>query len=115
MIRDQNIPNVGLEEMIIYQNIRRLAITKATVRLDLVPCSEVLGCILPQTNPTSRIISDIKGEDFASFTDYKLPLAQVMMTEDWIKGINIDPLEYAKKMVVPKKQLRKKASREYEY
>ena len=87
---------------------------------ELFPCSEVNGWILPQTNPTSRIIYDIKGEDFASFfpayitLDYKLPPTQVMMTNDWIKGINIDLWVYAKRMVVPGKQLRYKESEEYE-
>ena len=37
-----------------------------------------------------------------------------MLIEDWIKGINIDPLEYAKKMVVSGNQLRQKPSGEYE-
>ena len=36
------------------------------------------------------------------------------MTEDWIRGISIDPLEYAKNMVVPRKWLRQKESGEYE-
>ena len=56
-----------------------------------------------------RIISKVKGEALNSFDPsyitmaYKLPPPQVMMTKDWIKGINIDPLEYAKNMVVPGK------------
>ena len=37
-----------------------------------------------------------------------------MMNEYWIRWIKIDPLEYAKKMVVPEKQLIQKASEEYE-
>ena len=36
------------------------------------------------------------------------------MTEDWINGINIDPLEYAKKLIIAGKQLRQKESGEYE-
>ena len=87
---------------------------------ELFPCSEVIGWILPHADPTSRIISDIKGEAFSSFhpahiaAAYKLPPSQVMLTEDWIKGININLLEYAKQMVVLGKQLRQKASIEYE-
>ena len=70
---------------------------KTTTRPELFPCLEVIGWILPQDDPTSRIISDIKGEAFASFhpthiaAAYKLPPSQVMLTEDWIKGINIAP------------------------
>ena len=39
MIRDQDIPDAGLEEMVLYQNIRRSGITKASMRLKLFPCS----------------------------------------------------------------------------
>ena len=46
--------------------------------------------------------------------DYKLLPTQAMITEDWVKAINIDPFEYAKKMMVLGKQLWKKASGEYE-
>ena len=42
------------------------------------------------------------------------PSAKVMMNNDWIKSISIDPLECAKKMMVLGKQLRKKETREYE-
>ena len=60
-------------------------------------------------DPSPRIIFDVKRESFSSFhpshiaANYKLPMIQVMMTEYWIKGINIDPLEYAKNMTVPEK------------
>ena len=88
MIRDRYIPDVGLEEMFLYQNIKKSGITKSTTHLELFPCSEVIGWILPQTNPSLRIISNIKKEDFASFTPayitttYKLPPPRVMMTND---------------------------------
>ena len=106
MIRDQDILHVGLKEMVLYQNIKRLGIIKLATCPELFPCSEVIGWILPQVDPTSKIIFDIKGEAFSSFhlahieATYKLPLSQVMLTEEWIKGINIDPLEYAKKIAV---------------
>ena len=109
MIRDQKIPDSGLKEMVLYHNIRRSSITKVSMCPDFFSCSKFIGWILPKTQPSSRIIYDVKGEPFASFhpshieTDYKLPLIYFMMIEYWIKGINIDPLEYAMKMVVPKK------------
>ena len=109
MIRDQDIPYAGLKEMLLYQNIRRSSITKSATHLNLFPYSEVIGWILPQTDPSSRIISDVKREEFSSFhlthiaAPYKLPPVQVMITEYWIKGININPLDYTKKLVVPKK------------
>ena len=39
MIKDQNMPDVGLKEMIIYQNIRNSGITKASTHPELFPCS----------------------------------------------------------------------------
>ena len=120
MMRDQEIPDTSLEEMVLYQNIRRPSITKAAMCQELFPFSNVIGWILPQTDSSLRIISDVKGEAFASLHPahtpmaYNLPSVQIMMTEDRIKGIKFDPLEYAKKMVVPRKQLRQKASGEYE-
>ena len=120
MIRDQNVPDASLEEIFLYQNIRSPRITKAATCSELFPFLEVIVQILPQEKSYSRIISNVKGESFASFTlayivlAYKLPLAQVMMKNDWIKGVNIDPLECAKKMIMPGKQLRQKTSGEYE-
>ena len=80
MIRNQNVPDAGLKEMFLYQNIRNLGITKFATLLELFPFSEVIGWILPQEN-SSSIIYNIEGEAFASFTSaymelaYKLPLA----------------------------------------
>ena len=120
MIRDQNILDAGLEEIFLYQNIRNSGITKVATRLKIFPCSKVIGWILPQTNSSLKIISNIKGEAFASFTptyitlDYKLPTAHVMMNNDWINGININPLECEKRMIMPGKKLHQKESGEYE-
>ena len=36
-----------------------------------------------------------------------------MMTDDWVKKVDIDVLECAKKMLVPGKQLRQKETGEY--
>ena len=47
MIRDQNIPDDGIEEIVLYHNINRSSFTKAARNLDIFPCSEVLGWILP--------------------------------------------------------------------
>ena len=47
MIRDQNIPDASLEDMSLYENIRKSDITKAATCPDLLPCVEVIGWILP--------------------------------------------------------------------
>ena len=66
------------------------------------------------------IISSIEGQAFASFTlayktkSCKVPTPQVMMTDDWVKSVNLDTFECAKWMMVAGKKLRKKDSGEYE-
>ena len=106
--------------MFLYQNIKNLGITNVATCLKVFPSSKVIGWILPQMNSSTRIISNVNGEDFSSFIpsyttfSFKLPPAQVMMNNDWIKGINIDPLECAKRMIMPGKQLRQKTSGKYE-
>ena len=71
MIRDRNVPDAGLEDMPLYENIRKSGITKAATCPELFPCVEVIRWILPRENLAMMIISNIEGEDFASFTtDY---------------------------------------------
>ena len=106
MIRDKNVPDASLEDMSLYENIRKYVITKAATCPYLLPCVEVIGWILPQIDPSMMIISNIEGEYFASFTpsyitlDYKLPPPQVIMTDEWVKKVDLDILECAKKMML---------------
>ena len=68
MLKDQNIPNAGLEDIPLYVNIRKSGITKVATCPHLFPCVEVIGWILPQANASSMIISNIEGQNFSSFT-----------------------------------------------
>ena len=69
MIKDQNVPDAGLEDMPLYENIRKSGITKESTHPKLFPCAELIGWILPQTNPDTMIISNIgRGGTFSSFT-----------------------------------------------
>ena len=43
MIANQNVPDVGFEELTIYANIEKSAIMKVATRPELFPCSEVIG------------------------------------------------------------------------
>ena len=47
MIRDQNVPDAGLEDMPLYENIRKSGITKETTRPELFPYAEIIKWILP--------------------------------------------------------------------
>ena len=59
MIRDRNVPKAGLEDMNLYENIRRSGIIKVATRLDIFSCTEVIKWILPRTYPSSMMISNI--------------------------------------------------------
>ena len=43
MIKDQSIPNAGLEDIPIYENIMKSAIMKFSTCLELFPCIEVIS------------------------------------------------------------------------
>ena len=66
------------------------------------------------------IISNIKGEYFYSFTPTYIGMAckllppQVMMTDKWVNKVDLDILECAKKMMIEGRQMRQKATSEYE-
>ena len=120
MIRDQNFPDVGLDDMPLYINIRKSGIAKVAMCQELFPCAEVIGWILPHADPTTMIISNTKKKAFASFTltyitkASKLTTPQVMMTDDWVKSVNLDIFECAKRIIVTCRQLCQKATGEYE-
>ena len=90
MIRDQNVPDAGLEDMSLYENIRKSGITKVATHPKLFPCAKFIRWILSWIDPSTMIISNIEGESFASFTPTcismacKLPPPQVMMTNEWV-------------------------------
>ena len=66
------------------------------------------------------IISNIEGQAFASFTHAyitkacKIIAPQTMMTDEWVKSVNLDIFECAKWMMVAGKQLCQKSTGEYE-
>ena len=82
------------------------------MHLDLLSCDEVIRSILPRIDPSSMMISNIEGEYFSSFTPayidraYKLPTPWVMMTDEWVKNVELDIMDCAKKMMVGSKQPR---------
>ena len=66
------------------------------------------------------IISNIQVEYFASFTlayitsACKFSTPQVIMTDEWVNKVGLDIVECAKRMMIAGKQLRQKATEEYE-
>ena len=112
MIKGKNVPDVGLEFIPLYDNIGKSVITKADTHPELFPYAQVIGWILPRIDPTTMIISNTEGKAFASFTTTyitkacKLPTPWVMMTNDWVKSVNLEIFECAKQMMVSGKKLR---------
>ena len=68
MIKDQNVPDEGLDDMPLYENIRKSGIMKAAMHPEIFPCDEVIRWIIPRTDPATVIISNTEGKSFASFT-----------------------------------------------
>ena len=66
------------------------------------------------------IISNKEWQAFNSFTlayiakAYKLPILQTMMTDDWVKSLNLDVFECAKWMMVEGKKLWQKSIGKYD-
>ena len=58
MISNQNVPDVGFEELTIYANIEKLALMKIATRPELFPCSEVISWILPKADVTTMILAN---------------------------------------------------------
>ena len=56
MISNQNVPDAGFEEMMIYANIEKLALMKVATRPKLFPCLEAIGWILPREDVMKMIL-----------------------------------------------------------
>ena len=57
MISNQNVPDVGVEELTIYANIEKSSLMKVATRPKLFPCSEVIGWILPWAESNLLLLS----------------------------------------------------------
>ena len=58
MISSQTVPNVGFEDMHMYENIERSSLMKVATRHELFPCSEVISWILPRADVTQMILAN---------------------------------------------------------
>ena len=120
MISIQSVPDVGFEYMPIYANIERSSLMKVATRLELFPCAEVIGWILPREDVTRMILANTAMQGYAAYSlayvsmVYNLPTSQVYLTESWLKELNLDMVETIKKMMIPGKNLHTRPSREYE-
>ena len=102
MITNQNVPDVGFEELMIYANIEKSALMKVATRPELFPCLEVIGWILPRADVTTMILENTAKQGYAAYSRayvsmaYHLPSPQVYLTESWLKEIAMDLVETVK-------------------
>ena len=107
LISNHEVPDTGFEELTIYANIEKYALIKIATRPELFPCSEVIGWILPRADMTTMILANTAKQGYAAYNTgyvslaYHLPEAQVYLTEDWLKEINLDLVETVKRMMIP--------------
>ena len=75
MISRRKVPDMGLEEALIYTNIEKSAIMKVATRPELFPCPEVMRWVLPNTNHNSMLMCNIEGQGYAAFSPGYVALA----------------------------------------
>ena len=99
LITRREAPNIDFEEETIYANIERSSLMKIATRLELFPCSEVIGWILPRADVTTMILENVAKHGYAAYSPgyvalaYHLPKSQVYLTEDWLRAIKMDLVE----------------------
>ena len=62
---EMKVPEAGLEDLALYDNMLRSSITKVTTRPEIFPCVEVIRWILPRID-TTRMLNDVENKGFAS-------------------------------------------------
>ena len=74
--------------------------------LELVPLAKVIRWIIARSDVGTMIISNTKGQAFASFTPSyttkacKLLAPQTMMSDEWINNLSLDYFECTKRMML---------------
>ena len=120
MLQDQKVPDAGLEDLTLFNNILRLGITKVSIIPEQFPFPEVIGWITSKADARGMIMYNVEDKGFASFTpmfidkSYNLPSSEVSMKTNWINSLTIDYIEVAKMTTTEVKSFQQKASGEYE-
>ena len=60
MISNQSVPDVGFEDIPIYEKFDISSLMKVATKLEIFPCSEVIGWILPREYVTRMILANTK-------------------------------------------------------
>ena len=114
------MPEAGLGDLALYENILRFGLTKIATKPEVFPCAEVIGWILPKIETVGMIINDEEGKPVASFAlaliskAYSLPEVEISVTTDWVKSTKFDYTTTVKGMMTEGKTFRHKQLGEYE-
>ena len=60
MLQDRKIPDGGLEDLTLFNNILRSGITKVSTRSKLFLCSDVSGWILSKADAKGMIMNNVE-------------------------------------------------------
>ena len=80
MISNQSVPDAGFEDMHIYWNIERSSLMKVDTRLELFPCSKVIGWILPRADVTRMILENTKKQGYVAYNPAYVSMAYNLPT-----------------------------------
>ena len=119
LLVEKKVPEAGLEDLALYDNVLRSRITKVTTRLEMFPYAEVIGWILPRIDKTWMLMSNAENNGFASFAPaflletYSFPEKEISVTTQWVKSLKLDYIATTKMMMVEGKNFRNKQLGEY--
>ena len=86
MMVEWKVPETGLGDLVLYENILKYGMTKIATKLEIIPCAKFIGWMFPKIDTVGMMINDEKGQPLASFAptfisaSYSLPEEEVSVT-----------------------------------
>ena len=68
LITRWEVSDMGLKEEGIYANIERSSLMQIATRLELFPCSKVIGWILPRADVTTMILENVNKQGYVAYS-----------------------------------------------
>ena len=80
---EKKVPEAGLEDLALYDNVLRSGIMKVTTRPEMFPCAKFIGWILPRID-TTRMLNDVENKGFASIEPTILLVAYSLLEKEFV-------------------------------
>ena len=112
MLVERKVPEAGLGDLALYENILRFEITKIATRAEMFPYAVVIGWMFPKIDTIGMMINDEEGNHVAYFTPafisvaYSIPKKEISVTTEWVESVKFDYTTTTKMMVVEGKTFR---------